>query len=66
MADKITIQQPVNLELFASIIKVLADHSKEHKKDVQFIPQGKEVVILVDSKPKTANAATVFPPDDED
>lgn len=66
MADKITIQQPINLDLFASIIKVIAEHSKKHKKDVQFNPQGKEIVILVHSEPKTANSVSVFPHDDED
>lgn len=66
MADKITIQQPVNLDLFASLIKVVAEHCREHKKDAQFLPQGKEVVILVHSEPKTENSVSAFPNDDED
>jgi hypothetical protein len=65
MTDKITIQQPINLDLFASIIKVISEYSREHKKDVQFKPQGKEIIILVESVAKTATERTYVFGDEE-
>lgn len=53
--DTVTIKQPCNLELFAAILKVVADHGRKHKKEVEFRPQGKEVSIIVYNDPKPAN-----------
>lgn len=55
--DKIIIEYPCNVGLLAKVLKAVAQHCQEQKKNADFKPEnGKIVIVVGNDEPKTAKS----------